>query len=141
MLTIKRTLYKVYFSTYWRFFSRVLLFTEKIYFKAEKCNSKYTLVDLRQNISGNITNELTHCCELFLLFLVAFDFKSQVPCLRARNEILFKEQYGKASKSMASTFCSTQHQSLFYKLSLAFPLTTNSGQQNFRNASGPTGLS
>lgn len=60
---------------------------------------------------------------IILLSLLAFNSKSQGPCLWSYSWGLIHGtiQKKKASKSMAFTFYSTQHQSLFYKLSWVFP--------------------
>ena len=67
---------------------------------------------------------LIHCCELFCFLFQLLILKVKVHVCDLIHEILFMEQYKKkkkASKSMAFTFYSTQHQSLFYKLSFVFP--------------------
>lgn len=67
---------------------------------------------------------LIHCCELFCFLFQLLILKVKVHVCDLIQEILFTEQYKKkkkASKSMAFTFYSTQHQSLFYKLSFVFP--------------------
>lgn len=61
---------------------------------------------------------------IVLLSLSAFNSKSQGPCLWSYSGDLIHgtiQKKKKASKSMAFTFYSTQHQSLFYKLSFVFP--------------------